>query len=155
MATKIVNYSYSDLTPILDDVKEKSANLWEQANTLNRWRIHLLKTPSAVDKTLPELASEEKLYWRASRKFKKEIEPIEKGVDENIKAIQDYKTETDRRNNILTRMAQLKWIMRAWYESDAKNRLAWTNMVKKAIKEYKQLSEEAYKFIPLINNNFK
>lgn len=152
---EIINYSYKDLTPILNGVNKKSATLWEQANTLNKRRIHLKNTPPEWDKTLPELASEEKLYWRASRKFNKEIMPIEKGIEENIKAIQDYKTETDRRNNILNRMSYLKWIMKDWYNSDTKNRLAWTNMVRDALKEYKQLREEANKFIPLINKQFK
>lgn len=146
-----VSYSYSDLTPILDEVRKKSATLWEQINTLNKWRIHSPKTPSAMDETLPELASKERLYWQSSRKFKKEIVPLEEAVNENEKLMQNYRTETDKRNNILSRMRQLKWIMKARYESDAKNRLAWTNIVKNAIKEYKQLSKEAYKFIPLIN----
>lgn len=152
---EIINYSYKDLTPILDETKRKSATLWEQSTALNKRRIHLEKTPSEWDKTLPELASEEKLYWRASRRFNKEITPIEKGVEENIKAIQDYKTETDRRNNILNRMSYLKWIMRDWYNSDTKNRLAWINMVRDALNEYKQLSKDANKFIPLINKQFK
>jgi hypothetical protein len=47
-------------------------------------------------------------------------------------------------------MAQLRWIMRAWFNSDAKNRLAWANMVRDSIKEYNQLKEQANDFLKYI-----
>lgn len=148
--TKIKSFSYRDLTPLLDEARKNSDALWQQNINyeLNVKRRALPHEPKEWAATTAELAEGGNL--KAQRKIRQAERAVNKVIDENQKLYQQYKDETDRRNAIVNRMAQLRWIMRAWFNSDTKNRLAWANMVRNSIKEYNQLKEQANDFLKYI-----
>lgn len=146
----IVNYSYTDLAPLLDKAKSNSDYLWQQDINyeFNIKKIPTPKMPSQQRETISQKAERWNIY--AGRKIKNIEKETDNIIAENQEILKQYREETDRRNNILNRMKQLRWIMQDRYNSDTKNRLAWTNMVRDAIKEYGQLREEANKFFKYI-----
>ena len=143
-----ISYSYTDLDPIIKKTQKDSENLSQKAYSLNTGRKALPHMPKERRETLPELAD----WWNipAKRQVKKTINEIENGIDEHQKLMQQYREETDRRNAILNRMEYLKWIMKGWYQDNAKNKLAWLNTVIKSLDEYGKLKQEADKFIKYI-----
>lgn len=143
-----VFYSYTDLTPLLNKAQQNADNLWQKAYSLNVGRIATPKTPKEWYETLPEKADS----WSipAKRKVKNTIKEIESWINAYQELMQQYRDETNRRNAILNRMGQLRWVMRDWYNSDAKNKLAWINMVVDSVKEYSKLKQEANKFLKYI-----
>jgi len=147
---KLKTFSYRDLTPLLDEAKKNSDMLWQQNINyeLNVKRRVLPHEPKERAITTAELAQEWNLG--AQRKIRQAEKEIDKTISKNQKLYQQYKDETDRRNAIVNRMSQLRWIMRAWFNSDTKNRLAWTNMVRDSIREYNQLKEQANEFLKYI-----
>lgn len=149
MAT-IKNFSYRDLEPLLDEAKANSDYLWQQNINyeLNVKRRVLPHEPKEWAMTTAELAG--RGNRAAQRKIKKAEKETDKIIAQNQDILQKYRDETNRRNQIVNRMAELRWIMKARWNSDTKNRLAWTNMVRDSIKEYNQLKQEANKFLKYI-----
>lgn len=146
----IKNFSYRDLEPLLNEAKANSDYLWQQNINyeLNVKRRVLPKEPKEWASTVAERAELGNIP--AQRKIRRAEKEVDKVVAQNQDSLQKYKDETDRRNQIINRMVELRWVMRARWNSDTKNRLAWANMVKDSIKEYNQLKQEANKFLKYI-----
>ena len=96
----IVNYSYTDLTPLLDKAKQNSDYLWQQNYNyeLNVKRRVLPHEPKERASTVAEGAKRWNLAdLRTISKAEKETNRI---MAENQKLYQQYREETDKRNAI-------------------------------------------------------
>lgn len=143
MAIETRTYSYTDLTPILDKVRENNVSMAEINNSINNTWVHNPKEPSQWDRTVWENAGSN---IRDAYKLESAEKNVDKIIEENKKLYKQYQEETDRRNAIINRMWQIRQNIKDWYGSDTKNRLASINMIKRDIKEYRWLREEANKF---------
>lgn len=149
-------YTFKDLDPMIDEMKTIDVNIGKTTSKMMKdthtdpqleWYAYSAYYPSNPHTKPGPIQIMQNVDYIKSVGDEKKLDNQLKKKD---KKINEYKAEMDRRNAIINRMKYLRGIMRSRYNSDAKNRLAWANMVRKSIEEYKELSKEANKFMKYI-----